>query len=174
MKKETNSQQPSKNGGESHDLRNNSSPTSPADIKEKLLKEIEEREKYCPEEFYEQGGKWNYTDILKAKLQQHEETSKAKDEEFIKILEEFLDKLIEINQGYTPFCEEKKKKDFDDLLNTEEDCIISDDYYSRECLLNMIRLLEIIKQRIKEKSQNEWENAFNSYNQYQPLEEKEE
>lgn len=49
----------------------------------KLEDEIKERKKYCPEESFEQGGKWNYTDILKAKLETLKKASK-KVEEIIK------------------------------------------------------------------------------------------
>lgn len=40
---------------------------------EQLEKEIKKREKHIPGETFEQGGRWNYTDILKAKLQQLQE-----------------------------------------------------------------------------------------------------
>ncbi len=43
------------------------------ETKEEIKKQIEEREEYCPEETYEQGGKCNYTDILKARLESYEQ-----------------------------------------------------------------------------------------------------
>lgn len=36
---------------------------------EEVENELEQRGKYCPDETFKQGGTWNYTDVLKAKLQ---------------------------------------------------------------------------------------------------------
>ncbi len=60
---------------------------------EKLQKELEEREKHCPEETCEQGGTWNYTDILKAKLEGVQLGKKEIIEKIEKIIEKFEDNL---------------------------------------------------------------------------------
>lgn len=65
---------------------------------DKLRKEIEDREKHCPEEVYEQGGKWNYTDVLKAKLEGYLSCKKELDREIKKIEKYYIkDKWIRKN-----------------------------------------------------------------------------
>ncbi len=105
-----NNQQPSKNGGESHDLSNNLGLTSPADIKEKLLKEIKEeldrgitRNKVLPLD-------WAMDRIEPILVNAIEETSKAKDEEFIKTLIKLQDDVDALQINYANLDECKKSR----------------------------------------------------------------
>jgi len=90
-----------------------------------LEREIEDRIKHVPEEIYEQGGKWNYTDILNAKL-----------EGYRKAKEEFNEKVEELK--------EKSKDNRTVSAARGEDCVLI------ETLNSIIDEVFFVKEEIKE------------------------
>lgn len=131
------------------------------EIKEKLLKEWKKEIEDCPkihshseddEEGYESCLCCNAIERInikyEAKLQQHEETSKAKDEEFNKILDDELEKI-----EYYTF----KNLDtlYEDLDSCDEDLDSCEEEYEKTIHTHQLEgrrfCIEEIKQRIKEK-----------------------